>query len=90
MYLLQISHGDMKATNIKLQNNKPVLIDLDSMRQHSQATPALQAHVRDLRRFMQNWQSDASLYNAFMKAFVTIYKDQTPLEMAQILENISS
>ena len=90
LYLLQISHGDMKATNIKLQNNKPVLIDLDSMRQHSQATPALQAHVRDLRRFMQNWQSDASLYNAFMKAFVTIYKDQTPLKMAQILENISS
>jgi len=89
LYLLQISHGDMKATNIKIQNNNPVLIDLDSMRQHSNASRAWQAHMRDLQRFMQNWKSEPALYNAFVKAFKVTYTDQSPLAMANIIENKS-
>ncbi len=89
LYLLQISHGDMKATNIKILDNKPVLIDLDSMQQHRFDWSALRAHVRDLRRFMQNWQADASLYNAFAKEFEVIYKDHAPLIRAHILETKS-
>jgi tRNA A-37 threonylcarbamoyl transferase component Bud32 len=30
----RISHGDLKATNILIHNNQPVLIDLDSMKYH--------------------------------------------------------
>ncbi|MGQ0442956.1 MAG: lipopolysaccharide kinase InaA family protein [Methylophilaceae bacterium] len=93
LYLHQISHGDMKASNIKLLEGKPVLIDLDSMQQHHYAWLALRAHVRDLRRLMQNWQDEPALYNAFVKTFKVIYKDNTPLEMAHFqnltLENKS-
>ena len=89
LFLLQISHGDMKATNIKVADNQPILIDLDSMHQHRLQWRALHAHVSDLRRFMRNWENEPTLYNAFVKAFQTVYKDQTPLEMAHF-QNIKS
>ncbi|MEQ1598769.1 MAG: lipopolysaccharide kinase InaA family protein [Methylotenera sp.] len=87
LFLLKISHGDMKATNIKMLDNKPVLIDLDSMQQHRFDAFALTAHVRDLRRFMQNWQDDNALYNAFVETYRVIYEDFEPLEKAGIFQN---
>ncbi len=84
LYLLKISHGDMKATNIKIVDKQPVLIDLDSMIQHRFDRLALNGHARDLRRFMQNWQDSPALYNAFVKAFKVIYADNAPLQLAQI------
>jgi tRNA A-37 threonylcarbamoyl transferase component Bud32 len=87
LYLLQISHGDTKASNIKIVANKPVLIDLDSMIQHRFAFTFERAHVRDLNRFMQNWQHDNALYNAFVKTFRVIYEDLEPLERAGIFNN---
>lgn len=86
-YLLKLSHGDMKATNIKMQDTTPMLIDLDSMQQHRWAYFAQQAHVRDLQRFMQNWKHDTSLYNAFIKSFKVVYADHTPLQQANILSD---
>ncbi|HEY0562994.1 MAG TPA: lipopolysaccharide kinase InaA family protein [Methylophilus sp.] len=85
LYLLNISHGDMKYSNIKVVDGLPMLIDLDSMQQHKYAYFAQKAHVRDLRRLMQNWQDDASLYNAFVKVFKVVYADHTPLNLAAIL-----
>jgi tRNA A-37 threonylcarbamoyl transferase component Bud32 len=85
--LLKISHGDMKATNIKMQGAQPVFIDLDAMRQHTFSWSAERAHVRDLRRFMQNWQNDNALYNAFVKAFKVIYEEHAPLYKAGIATN---
>lgn len=87
LYLLQISHGDTKATNLKIQGSQPILIDLDAMRQHTFSWSAECAHVRDLRRFMQNWQDDNALYNAFVKSFNVIYEDLAPLEKAGIFQN---
>jgi tRNA A-37 threonylcarbamoyl transferase component Bud32 len=87
LYLLQISHGDTKATNIKMVDNQPMLIDLDSMRQHQNVLFFERAHVRDLRRFMQNWQNEPALYNAFVKTFRVIYEDFEPLEKASIFNN---
>ncbi|MFW5431477.1 MAG: lipopolysaccharide kinase InaA family protein [Methylophilaceae bacterium] len=87
MFLLKISHGDMKATNIKvLADGKPSLIDLDSMQQHKVNSFAQKAHVRDIKRFMQNWKGQPSLYNAFVKVFKVVYADHAPLRAAQILE----
>ena len=87
LYLLKISHGDMKATNIKvLSDGKPLLIDLDSMQQHQYDFFAKNAHARDLRRFMQNWKDVPSLYNAFVKVFKVVYADHAPLAMAKILK----
>ncbi|MGV3580928.1 MAG: lipopolysaccharide kinase InaA family protein [Methylophilus sp.] len=85
LFLLQVSHGDMKATNIKILNRRPLLIDLDSMRQHDFAFCALKAHVKDLRRFMRNWKDDTTLYNAFIAVFNTTYIDRSALIEANIL-----
>ena len=87
LHLLQISHGDMKATNIKMQDMQPVLIDLDSMHQHQWDYFAQKSHVRDLKRFMQNWQNDNALYNAFVKAFNVVYEDHALLIRAGIATN---
>jgi tRNA A-37 threonylcarbamoyl transferase component Bud32 len=88
LYLLQISHGDMKATNIKIVDNMPVLIDLDSMRQHKKYFSSSVAHLKDLNRFMQNWQNQPALYNAFVKTFKVIYPDVAILIKAGIGANI--
>ena len=87
LFLLQISHGDMKASNIKMQSTQPVLIDLDSMRQHCTYFRSSNAHVRDLQRFMQNWQNDNALYNAFVKTFKVVYPDDSLLIKAGIVTN---
>lgn len=84
MYLLNISHGDMKASNIKIVDNQPVLIDLDSMKQHRFGLIAKHSHARDLRRFMRNWQADEALTNAFKKVFKVVYTDHQPLILAHI------
>lgn len=86
LFLLQISHGDMKASNIKIVNGAPLLIDLDSMRQHRFAGAALKAHVRDLKRFMHNWQAMPALYNAFITQFKAIYADNAVLRLARIIK----
>lgn len=86
LFLLNISHGDFKANNIKICHLQPVLIDLDSVRQHQVDFFAHKAHVRDLKRFMQNWKDDVSLYNAFLKTFKVVYAEQDVLRMAQILD----
>lgn len=88
LHLLNISHGDMKATNIKILSTKPVLIDLDSMCQHRFSLLAKQAHIKDLKRFMQNWKDDASLYNAFVKTFKVVYPEPSILQKAGMFENI--
>jgi len=85
LYLLKLSHGDMKATNVKVVDNAPMLIDLDSMKQHTWHYFAQKAHVRDLKRFMQNWKHDTSLYNAFLKNFKVIYADHAVLHQAHLI-----
>ncbi|MFT5115803.1 MAG: tRNA A-37 threonylcarbamoyl transferase component Bud32 [Parasphingorhabdus sp.] len=63
---LKISHGDMKATNIILRNNRaPWLIDLDGMRQHKSDATFEIARKKDRARFLQNWQSDARISGWF-------------------------
>lgn len=87
LYLLKLSHGDMKFSNIKMLGARPMLIDLDSMQQHHCQYFALKAHVKDLRRFMRNWKDDTSLYNAFLQAFKVVYVDHSPLKKAKILSD---
>ena len=77
----------MKASNIKvLSDGCPLLIDLDSMRQHRSRFFAQNHHVRDLKRFMQNWKDTPTLYNAYVEAFKVVYTEQAPLKAAKILE----
>jgi hypothetical protein len=84
-YLLQISHGDLKASNLQVNPQGQIIVmDLDSMQQHRCARRALRAHVKDIRRLLQNWKDDTSLYNALLQSFHTVYVDLTPLKLAGI------
>jgi len=87
LYLLRLSHGDTKASNMKvLDNGVPLLIDLDSMQQHRFGIFAAKSHARDIKRFMQNWKAQPALYNAFVEIFQVIYADHAVLWAAGILE----
>jgi tRNA A-37 threonylcarbamoyl transferase component Bud32 len=85
LYLLKLSHGDMKSSNIKVLDGFPLLIDLDSMCQHRFDYFALKAHVEDLRRFMLNWQDQSTLYNTFVKEFLAVYPDHDAIRLAGLI-----
>ena len=82
LYLLNISHGDFKASNVKVVGTQPLLIDLDSMQEHSCRWCFERHHVRDLRRFLQNWAQDKETRNLLAQAFGKFYKDPRPLQQA--------
>lgn len=69
--LLRISHGDCKASNIKVLDNKPLLLDLDSMRHQPWRFES--QHVKDLKRFMRNWTDDVEATALFKQAFLLAY-----------------
>jgi hypothetical protein len=77
----------MKASNLKMVDGNPMLIDLDSMKQHRSRYFAEKAHAKDLRRFMQNWKDDASLYNAFVKTFKVVNPEQSLLQKVGMFDN---
>ena len=57
----RITHGDLKASNILLRWERPVLIDLDAMRQHRTVSSYHNALNNDVCRFLQNWQNSPQL-----------------------------
>jgi tRNA A-37 threonylcarbamoyl transferase component Bud32 len=85
--LLKISHGDCKASNIKMVNTTPSLIDLDSMQEHVSSHRFARYHVRDLRRFMRNWPPQSRVYRMLAHAFADIYRDAAFLKKAGISIN---
>jgi len=53
----QISHGDLKSTNLLIKKKgKILLIDLDAMQEHSNQSSFLRAFNKDKHRFIRNWQ----------------------------------
>jgi hypothetical protein len=74
---LKFSHGDFKATNVKLVNLAPVLIDLDSMQAHFghwfSDWRFERAHIRDLRRFMENWSNNEEITSLLKQAILREY-----------------
>ena len=71
--LLKISHGDCKASNIKIKDSKPVLLDLDAMQ--ADASLFERKHIKDLKRFMRNWANDAETTAMLKQAFVMAYDE---------------
>jgi tRNA A-37 threonylcarbamoyl transferase component Bud32 len=63
----QVSHGDMKATNILISGDRPVLIDLDAMQQHTQENSFRRAFNKDMCRFFDNWVSLPAIHDLFMQ-----------------------
>jgi len=62
---LMISHGDLKATNIMIENNKACLIDLDAMHQHSNHNSFQKAYTKDMKRFLKNWENEPENWSFF-------------------------
>ncbi|WP_158414072.1 lipopolysaccharide kinase InaA family protein [Geoalkalibacter subterraneus] len=62
---LGIYHGDCKATNFLLMDNKASVIDLDSMGESRWRWAFLRHYAIDRRRFLQNWQHNSPLKNYF-------------------------
>ena len=58
----RISHGDLKGTNLFWDGKRWVLIDLDSMQQHSGFTSFKRAYQKDRDRFLRNWPKNSQLY----------------------------
>ncbi len=52
-----VSHGDLKASNFLLASDGAVIIDLDSMREHTNPVHRDRAEKKDIARFMKNWES---------------------------------
>jgi tRNA A-37 threonylcarbamoyl transferase component Bud32 len=89
LYLLKFSHGDCKATNIKIVNLSPILIDLDSMQAHFGNIFSdwwfERKHVKDLKRLMKNWEDNVEVTALLKQAFLLEYTAQYPYEVNDIL-----
>ncbi|MEN8261060.1 MAG: lipopolysaccharide kinase InaA family protein [Pseudomonadota bacterium] len=74
LHSLKISHGDLKGTNIRICDHRVMLIDLDSMRQHSHGAGFARAWRRDMRRFFKNWahvKPVGALFEKLLVGFAT-------------------
>lgn len=64
---LNLSHGDLKATNLLICDSEVLLTDLDSLTRHRNDAAAARAHARDLQRFMRNWEGQPVLHALFAR-----------------------
>jgi tRNA A-37 threonylcarbamoyl transferase component Bud32 len=85
MQRLQLAHGDLKATNIKIVDGQPVLIDLDSLRDYRWNWLFARRHARDLRRLLANWQHDAAMQRLIEQALMAVYGNDPVLQAAGII-----
>jgi tRNA A-37 threonylcarbamoyl transferase component Bud32 len=61
LYRHQITHGDLKATNLLWFVGQVVLIDLDALVEHRSRSAFLLAWRRDRARLLRNWPSESRL-----------------------------
>lgn len=57
LFELRITHGDLKMTNILIENERPVLIDLDGVQEHHSMLSLRYSFKNEMKRFMQNWEN---------------------------------
>lgn len=62
---LRMTHGDLKMTNILIENDTPVLIDLDGMTEHKSYFGLKRAWHQEVKRFMRNWENLPSVRTIF-------------------------
>lgn len=60
-----VTHGDLKASNFLLAREGAVIIDLDSMREHQDPAEKQKAEMKDLERFLKNWESSPRMAERF-------------------------
>ncbi len=63
---LEITHGDLKITNILINNREqPVLIDLDGAQEHASLSSLRFAWQKEIKRFLRNFEDQPSLREKF-------------------------
>lgn len=62
---LHLIHGDLKITNILIEHERPVLIDLDGMTEVSSMFRLKRAFKKEMQRFLRNWDSRPSVKALF-------------------------
>jgi len=82
LMLLQIAHGDLKASNIHIDGGWPVLIDLDSLREFRCKVWFETSHVRDLKRLLRNWRDQPDVQQSLIGALQKTYGDHPLLAKA--------
>lgn len=88
---LGLVHGDLKANNVLiLPGSRPMLIDLDALNEPSWAWLAKRGHVRDLRRWMRNWEGNPILEPLMREALIRNYRNESMLFQAGIVSRIQS
>lgn len=89
LYLLKYTHGDFKATNIKIVGLKPLLIDLDSMQAHVfgglSGWGFKRRHIKDVKRFIHNWDNERQTQELLMQALSTEYASADSKALKDIL-----
>lgn len=67
---LKITHGDMKATNILIDENLDLkLIDIDAAKQHCSPSGFHKAREKDRLRFLANWTNNPMALDIFGSAY---------------------
>lgn len=64
----RISHGDLKAANILIVGDAPVLIDLDAMVKHRFQAMFRYHWGRDMQRFLQAWENTPEIKRIMQRA----------------------
>lgn len=82
LMLLQIVHGDLKASNIHIDGKQPVLIDLDSLQEYKCKAMFETNHVRDLKRLLKNWQDQPEIMQWLIEALQKVYGEHYLLAKA--------
>jgi len=66
---LNVTHGDFKANNLIVEDDGTlVFIDLDGLTFHRSLAEKQRSQIKDLNRFMQNWQEAPQVAKAFIQA----------------------
>jgi tRNA A-37 threonylcarbamoyl transferase component Bud32 len=69
---LRISHGDLKATNFILSDNRLFVVDLDAMRLHRLGMAFEYSWRKDMARFEANWRDMPEVLQIMQEAIGTI------------------
>ncbi len=71
---LQLTHGDLKVTNILIENQRPILIDLDGMLEHTTTSGFKRAFRKEMDRFMKNWYDKEAVAEIFERLVKQMYQ----------------
>jgi RIO-like serine/threonine protein kinase len=71
---LSITHGDLKMTNILIEDQRPILIDFDGMVEHRTQLGLKRAFRKEMERFMENWEKNPGVYALFEKMIAPMVK----------------